>query len=1142
MLKIASKYLVVFLVLHTFSSVATAQEVGDTIVVQTLNYASTTRDTMVVFPDFSGLTFEKVLMRYNMRCKDAAVNTSGGNNVACGEWDYSCNTYLTDSTRTDSLGTTHPDFVITGFSGAIYNYTTTPTYSYFQSTQQEVTYTEVLSEVVSEIGNGLIPNETPLKNSLGDAKTQYLYTADELTSGGLAAGVITGLTIDIGTLGDEIANLRIGLKETNATELDPASPEIDGFTNVYYLNTTFDAEGEHQFNLSTEFGWDGASNLIVQFTYKDADGSGSEVLSETIENHGLASASDDFYLDFNGESYVELENSFPQVTDQITISCWVYGNEDVMPSNTTLFEGRDLDNNRQVNAHLPWGNSRVYWDCGNDGAGYDRIDKEAALEDFAGKWNHWAFTKNATSGSMKIYLNGSLWHSGNGKTKLIDLQELRIGRSITWTNTYFGKVDEFRVWNTELSASEIADYMYSPVSESHPSYANLMAYYTFDQGVGDIAEDMTGNHEGVLVASPLWRQNEGQEIRKNFSLVNERPNIKIIQGEYITSVVETVVLDSTINAVNTVTEYGVNGTDLEEISVNTYYEAGDMPIIDESGDQVGLVNVPAENSIEIGELFYYRKFPMKYEIMSFVTPYGIGLDMTPVGKTWTFDLTDFVPILNGSKRMTLERGGQWQEEMDIQFLFVVGTPPRDVIDIQQIWKVDQRNYSVISDDTFFPPRDVMTNPQGSQFKVRSAITGHGQQGEFIPRTHYVDINGGSNEFSWQVWKECAANPLYPQGGTWIYDRAGWCPGMATDVQEFDITSMVTPGETVNIDYGMNSATGDSRYIVNHQLVTYGDNNFGLDASIVEVRKPSDRFEFDRFGTICHSPEVVIRNTGSETLTSVTITYWVNNATTPETYIWTGSLEFLESETVVLPTPESLWQAVTPENNVFHASISLPNGEVDEYDYNNTYESSFQIPEVVPSHFLIIFSTNTQANENDYQLRDDNGSVIFQRDNMSPNTLYRDTLQLPIGCYTFHVNDSDDDGVSFWANNDGNGSVRLKEVGGPTFKYFEGDFGDAINYEFTVDYPLKFDEVAGKHQFEVFPNPTRDQLSLSLEGFDTNVLISIYNSIGQLVLSQRVITGSNATVNTLSMRSLESGVYVVQASDGTRVATQRVVKE
>jgi hypothetical protein len=133
-------------------------------------------------------------------------------------------------------------------------------------------------------------------------------------------------------------------------------------------------------------------------------------------------------------------------------------------------------------------------------------------------------------------------------------------------------------------------------------------------------------------------------------------------------------------------------------------------------------------------------------------------------------------------------------------------------------------------------------------------------------------------------------------------------------------------------------------------------------------------------------------------------------------------------------------------------------------------------------------------------------------------------------------------VSFWANNDGNGTVRLKEVGGPTFKYFEGDFGDAINYEFTIDYPLTFDEVAGKHQFEVFPNPTQDQLSLSLEGFDTNVLIRVYNSLGQLVLSQRVTTGSTTTVIALSMRNLESGVYVVQASDGARVATQRVVKE
>ena len=34
-------------------------------------------------------------------------------------------------------------------------------------------------------------------------------------------------------------------------------------------------------------------------------------------------------------------------------------------------------------------------------------------------WSNWTFTKNVSTGNMKIYLNGSLWHSGTGKTKNI---------------------------------------------------------------------------------------------------------------------------------------------------------------------------------------------------------------------------------------------------------------------------------------------------------------------------------------------------------------------------------------------------------------------------------------------------------------------------------------------------------------------------------------------------------------------------------------------------------------------------------------------------------------------------------------------------------------------------------------------------
>ena len=71
-----------------FAYSAWAQVPGDTIVVESFNYNSTTRDTTVAFPNLPGnVTFEKILMRYNMRCKGAQVSTAANRNLGCGEWD-----------------------------------------------------------------------------------------------------------------------------------------------------------------------------------------------------------------------------------------------------------------------------------------------------------------------------------------------------------------------------------------------------------------------------------------------------------------------------------------------------------------------------------------------------------------------------------------------------------------------------------------------------------------------------------------------------------------------------------------------------------------------------------------------------------------------------------------------------------------------------------------------------------------------------------------------------------------------------------------------------------------------------------------------------------------------------------------------
>ena len=95
----------------------------------------------------------------------------------------------------------------------------------------------------------------------------------------------------------------------------------------------------------------------------------------------MVSSINDYSLEFTGSERVEIRKPMDDISKEITISFWQYGASN-LPVNSTIFEGRDNANRRQVNVHLPWGNSQVYWDCGNNGSGYDRINLPALPFDF----------------------------------------------------------------------------------------------------------------------------------------------------------------------------------------------------------------------------------------------------------------------------------------------------------------------------------------------------------------------------------------------------------------------------------------------------------------------------------------------------------------------------------------------------------------------------------------------------------------------------------------------------------------------------------------------------------------------------------------------------------------------------------------
>jgi hypothetical protein len=388
------------------------------------------------------------------------------------------------------------------------------------------------------------------------------------------------------------------------------------------------------------------------------------------------------------------------------------------------------------------------------------------------------------------------------------------------------------------------------------------------------------------------------------------------------------------------------------------------------------------------------------------------------------------------------------------------------------------------------------NANATSFKIRSAITGHGQEWEFIPRNHYINVNGGPIEFSWQVWKACAENPIFPQGGTWIYDRAGWCPGKPTDLQEYDITNFVTPGQSHELDYGVTTASGTSNYIVTNQLVSHRDPNFNADAAIVDIINPSNYVEYERVNSICANPTVILRNTGSAQLTEAVIEYWINDDPNPQTYTWTGDLSFLAEAQVVLPSPSDLWDALS-STNTFHAQIVTVNAGTNEYPLNNHFETGFSIPDVVPTSFYVEFKSNNAAAESSWRILDENGLELGARAGMSNNTNYKDTFNLGFGCYQLEVLGSGDDGISFFANNDGTGYVRIRAVGGGIVKGFQANFGGSIIYNFTIDFPLSYEELNDIYLVDVYPNPTSDEFFVEA-GSISEADIEIYNGMGKLM--------------------------------------------
>lgn len=258
----------------------------------------------------------------------------------------------------------------------------------------------------------------------------------------------------------------------------------------------------------------------------------------------------------------------------------------------------------------------------------------------------------------------------------------------------------------------------------------------------------------------------------------------------------------------------------------------DYTVKAEMGKKTGLLDssIASIDTVAQDTVWSYSDNVSYMELGRLITPYGTYMDVGTQGfnSTWTqpytYDVTDYASFLKDSVKMRVVYDG-WSAAFSarVEFLFIEGPPNRTVESVREMFHTSINYPSSAGFESVAVPQTFTINPAVTSAKVIVHMTGHGNGGEFDPHNFQIKVNG-NQIFDHILWKDdCDVNAVAPQGGTWVFHCANWCPGEKVPVFEIDITPYITPGQPVTIDLDMDDfAVGNASYayILSAHLITY----------------------------------------------------------------------------------------------------------------------------------------------------------------------------------------------------------------------------------------------------------------------------------------------------------------------------------
>jgi hypothetical protein len=541
------------------------------------------------------------------------------------------------------------------------------------------------------------------------------------------------------------------------------------------------------------------------------------------------------------------------------------------------------------------------------------------------------------------------------------------------------------------------------------------------------------------------------------------------------------------------------------------------------------------------------------EIARLISPYGWRFDST-WSFTWHVDITDFAFLLHDSVEVEFNHTG-YESNSDrgwvitLDFLVIEGKPAMKCLGMDTLWYG-----SIPYGDSTKPIDSVLhritfTDKYGADLvRLRILQTGHGMDdsencAEFCSKWRQVYFDD-SLVHQKQIWRKCGDNPLYPQAGTWLYDRAGWCPGsmVQPDIYDYPIRGKSSHSVDIEMEPYINRGKPTANYRVSAYLFYYKKPWAENDVSIEEVIVPSSDDEYSRLNPTCGRPRIVIKNNGCKPLTSTYVA--VNYGTEGSEEISYQLTRPLAPQQTTEITPDLMWHTAW-NGGVFSIRLDRPNGRRDEYPQDNSMSSRPPVLPVYGTHMILEILNNNDSTSQSYRVTSDECSLTgdvwgLHEGLLKPRILYRDTLGLPPCCYVLVVTDTSGDGLDFWANPEGGyGYVRLLDMNSHLIKAFNSDFGSGIYHAFLVSDDAQ--PIGDTSAIPiVIPFPARNKGEFTLDFFNndpTDVQIRIVAEDGLRTVYDAGYANLKEALLPINISAQPDGKYLIKATVHDKTVTR-----